>query len=45
MSTSISQEIMDKVAPWLTDQVDADTRKEVQRQIDEDPNDENIYAS
>ena len=37
MSTSISQEIMDKVAPWLTDQVDADTRKEVQRQIDEDP--------
>ncbi len=37
MSTSISQEIMDKVAPWLTDQVDLDTRKEVQRLIDEDP--------
>lgn len=37
MSTSISQEIMDKVAPWLTDQVDADTRQEVQRLIDEDP--------
>jgi phosphoglucomutase len=37
MSTSISQEIIDKVAPWLTDQVDADTRKEVQRMIDEDP--------
>ncbi|MFZ4784097.1 MAG: phospho-sugar mutase [Flavobacteriales bacterium] len=37
MSTEISQDILNKVSPWLTEAVDAETRQEVQRMLDHDP--------